>query len=49
MRFAITGYALALPANEVVLAGVVVFPEVNEGDNPQVKVMEARGLPLPVK
>lgn len=49
VRFARTGYALAVPGNDVVFAGVVVLPDASVGDVPHVKAIEASGFPLAVR
>lgn len=44
-----TGYADAVPGSDVVVAAVVVLPEVNVDDVPHVNEIDASGFPLPVR
>ena len=49
VRFANTGYASAVPGNDVVVAAVVVLPDASVDDVPHVNEMEASGFPFPVR
>ena len=49
VRFARTGYALAVPASVVTFAAVVVLPDASVGDVPHVNEIDASGFPFPVR
>jgi hypothetical protein len=47
--FANTGYALAVPGKEVVVAAVVVLPDANVDEVPHVNEIDASAFPFPVR
>jgi hypothetical protein len=47
--FANTGYALAVPGKEVVVAVVVVLPDANVDEVPHVNEIDASAFPFPVR